>query len=833
MPPIVQSVIIDIETQFEKRVFEESKLAIDNLDKSIIKLKEDSLKLSQADPQFAKLTKEIGQLTQERNKLQSALEKGENATAMASKGFGNLSNAAGLLKGALAGVGLAIGGLQLINFVRNSVAAAAQLEKTAKAFEVFGLSAAKAKKLTEDLDNLAAKVPFEGDQILEVSKNLLKFNISADELTDVVQRLAVIASGAGFSFDALSDAYGRANATGKVFGRDFLQLYKNIPGLAEQIAANTGKTIDQVVKLGKAGKLSFKDFNDGIKAVTEGTGKYADSLTKYQESFAGVSKQFSESVGDTFEEVGKELLPLIAQGLQGFGKFLKEITPALKVFGEIIGSTFLVVGKIAESLTKLPGKVSEFYNAAKEGRVKLGGRFLTIEEKETDQALIEIQKLNERFIDGFKKDIEKRISPAKNDVADKISTELTEEQIKALNDLKANYKKFILELQKTNEDVAIQISGQDEFEKAFANLEIGLKRRLKSISEEIEKFRRGGIKLSADDVKLLETNKQNLTEQFRQQVAKLIADFDKEIFKIEPVLTLSPKELQIPKENIQKLVEDLNKSIQVQKADEPSFFEKLFEVSEDEQKKITDQLDLFSNKATEAANTFIESQLARTEFLISESESRLNQLLSIQEGGNASQVALEQRRLDKLNEQRRKHLEQQRALDAAQILANNAITASESIKTIATAFGRSGNPLVGIAASLALVATIASTIVSVNAQLNSIPKFWEGAEEVGKKLRPNFAGRDGHLVRVDGGERVIPTSLNKSIPKFVKNTDLPGLVTLGLINQQVLNDRNITNEQKETNRLLRENQKLLKNNTIRLQLINSDSERLRLQRMAK
>ncbi len=50
--------------------------------------------------------------------------------------------------------------------------------------------------------------------------------------------------------------------------------------------------------------------------------------------------------------------------------------------------------------------------------------------------------------------------------------------------------------------------------------------------------------------------------------------------------------------------------------------------------------------------------------------------------------------------------------------------------------------------------------------INSLPTFWEGAERVGDTLTPNMRGRDGHIVRVDGSERVVPGNLNSKLGRM-------------------------------------------------------------------
>jgi len=160
------------------------------------------------------------------------------------------------------------------------------------------------------------------------------------------------------------------------------------------------------------------------------------------------------------------------------------------------------------------------------------------------------------------------------------------------------------------------------------------------------------------------------------------------------------------------------------------FWNKVFGFNDQAQRDEFDkQLGIFTNKALEGADTLIDSEIKKTDFLLSETQKRYDGLLAIQEGGNVEQLNLEQSRLDKLNEKRQKDLKDKQAINQAQILLNNALTISEGIKAVTQAFGE--NLFVGLATSLALAATVFSTISTLGSAIESIPAFKEGTQSVG------------------------------------------------------------------------------------------------------
>lgn len=881
-----------IETEFNLRAVEEAKKRYEELDRTILKLKADAASAPKGSAQFASITGQLGTLTQEKNQLGGLIKSG-NITGQASgitSALSGITSGAGLAGKALGALGVAFGAFQVVNFLKNAVEAAAKIESLAKSFESFGIETNAAFELANKVDNLTAKVPFEEDQVNASAKALIKFNIAAGEIPKTIEELAAIAKGADFSLEALTDTFGRARKNGVVFGWDFLQVYKNIPGIVDSIAKSTGKTNDQIIKLGKSGKLSFDLFNSAIKDVTSNTGKYGQVLKNYQESFEGVLKSTKEQFGDILEETGKELLPSIKEGLKGLQEIAKSLIPVLKILGQVIGATFSAVGNFLSGISQAPGKLKEFFKAVEEGRVSFGGRFLKIDERKgTTQLTAELSKV----VDDTLANIDKKITGIEGDnklnllqrlFNKKPKTELTDEQKDALTELTGKVQKFIGTLAKQSIDFNIEFNSKTDQDKAIAKIKEdgrakveALRQSFKDLQAEAAKAQETqGVSINLKPAKLLidkrieetnteidialrkietspvielkpafEVNKETLERQ-KNDLAKFIDQFfpkqkdGKPLVSVDALLELGfdvslidkaktiedinrlTKEISDAfvkgldnaksnaKERLDSLVSELKvstaKGIREFKASQPqaqgkSFLASLLGVEDDEkgkelQKLFTDSLSTFAEQATAAADTFIQAELSKTDFLINETENRLNKLLEVQESGNVDQINLEQERLNELNKQRQDFLEKQDELNKIQILGNNAVAISEGILAVTKAFGSGGNLLVGIATSLALAATVAATIASLTTNLNSIPKLFEGTESVGSaasKMKPYFnTGKDDYISRLDQGERVLPKKLNKGT-EHITNEKFVEYVKKGIQSEKnVVNEKNIT-----------------------------------------
>ncbi len=147
---------------------------------------------------------------------------------------------------------------------------------------------------------------------------------------------------------------------------------------------------------------------------------------------------------------------------------------------------------------------------------------------------------------------------------------------------------------------------------------------------------------------------------------------------------------------------------------------------------------------------FFNDQLNRVDEEIDAARERESQLQDLADEGNADAAAsLAQNQKDQAEAVRKKEellqKEKQFELALAVISAFNAELDS------------------GKSTPEALASAISSTTVLTNF-VNSLPGFIEGTENVGESLgSPQLSGKDGHIIRVDGKERIVDPQNNKKM----------------------------------------------------------------------
>lgn len=866
MPEIVQSVIFEFDTEFNAIALKKLSDELKSIDKQI-----EITQKRLADPAYTKqakiletqlnsLTNKKRELTAQGSQLQQSLKKSETALSGMANSGGLAAKALGALKSALAITAI-------VDFTVKAARATAELEKTTRSFQTFGVSASRAKAIVEDLNTLSAKVPFETEDLNAVAVRLVSFGVAAKDVVSEVERLSAIAAGSGTNINTLSDAFGRAKQNGKLASNDFRTLAKSIHAFVNTISQATGKTVDEINKLGKQGKISFTDFNNAVKLSTSETGKFGKVIESYQDSLG--------QLGKGVKELGSDLLTSFGgQSTEGIKSFLKSILENKDSILSFFGSLGKIVGAAASALGFFVNLAVGAFNQI-DALGKRLDKLLGIGEFSDEGVKRNIKKVTDTVFGTLFEEVNEKITKGTADGIKKLTEEemkAAEERAKRLAEARKKFLEDEIAFRQRLSDVETELfrqtltgQGLDLFVE-IDKVQKEASKRIEDLQKQLDKYIESAKKAGTVIPEQILTRTRVAIQEIGLQTIKEIDELSKQF--LDPVRVFDSLKILIPtaevkfngelarksaNESIQAILKqiiddnlDANGELKATKQKNAqagnSFLGRILGIDPTSNKAAEDldnfgkvfneQLSKFSSKAITAADTYINSELEKTDFLISETQKRLQSLLSIQEGGNATQIKLEQDRLDKLTDQRQKFVERQKAIDTAQIIANNAVSASESIKAITTAFGKGGNPIVGIAASLALVATIAATVASVNAQFNSIPKFWEGAERISDKSRPTKAGRDGHLLWADGGERIIPTKFNSQIPSYVKNKDIPTLLEMGIRSGQGgMTDRNITMKQDETNRLLKANQKLLKNQTIKLKILSDSGEEVRLKRM--
>lgn len=173
---------------------------------------------------------------------------------------------------------IAIGGWSIAGFVNQMMQVRGQFQQTEMAFKTMLQSEEKAKDLMQQMIHTAAITPFGVEDVTEGAKQLLAFNIAAEDVNDTLIKLGDVAAGMGLSLSDLVMLYGTTIAKGKMDTMDLYQfLNRGIP-IADEIAKVMGldvsNAIAEVKKQLTAGKVTSDIFKEAMQNMAAEGGKF-------------------------------------------------------------------------------------------------------------------------------------------------------------------------------------------------------------------------------------------------------------------------------------------------------------------------------------------------------------------------------------------------------------------------------------------------------------------------------------------------------------------------------------------------------------------------------
>lgn len=125
------------------------------------------------------------------------------------------------------------------------------------------------------------------------------------DITDSFSFLLVTNAAAADKAGSALDAYSKALQTGKVEADGWVSIQDAMPTIVTAIATATGKSAEEIRKLGVQGKLSLDDINTGLLRTVEVNRKAAaDMSTSVQDAMVSISNAIQNFLGGMEEQTG-------------------------------------------------------------------------------------------------------------------------------------------------------------------------------------------------------------------------------------------------------------------------------------------------------------------------------------------------------------------------------------------------------------------------------------------------------------------------------------------------------------------------------------------------
>lgn len=198
-------------------------------------------------------------------------------------------------------------------FVRQAAVAAATYEKSGIAFEVMTKSAATAKALLNDLNQMAVETPFHSAELIDYTKQLSSFGIETKQIIPTLTVLGEIASATNSRVDRLVLAFGQVKSIGRLMGQELRQFTNAGVPMVEALAHVMQKPTDQIINLIHMGQVGFPDVVRALNYLTTAGGRFAGMMERVnKETTAGHWESMTERISVATRKVALSFF-------QGFG----------------------------------------------------------------------------------------------------------------------------------------------------------------------------------------------------------------------------------------------------------------------------------------------------------------------------------------------------------------------------------------------------------------------------------------------------------------------------------------------------------------------------------
>lgn len=245
-----------------------------------------------------------------------------------------------------------------------AVKSAADLESLEVSFISLTGSAAGAANMMENLNEFAAKTPFQVENIANAARQLIASGTEVSQVNEQLQFLGDIAATSGKNIEDIASIFAKVNAKGKVELENLNSLADNGVAIFEALAEATGLPAD---KLG-AGRVSVEQFNEVLKGMASEGGFAYGAMERLSETTAG---QFSTAIDNgklALAEFGKLLLPMINQLLQGIislAEKFKALSPGTKELILRVGTFLATLGPSVMLFAKIKNGIGGMIFALK------------------------------------------------------------------------------------------------------------------------------------------------------------------------------------------------------------------------------------------------------------------------------------------------------------------------------------------------------------------------------------------------------------------------------------------------------------------------------------
>ncbi|MCE5314444.1 MAG: tape measure protein [Armatimonadota bacterium] len=257
--------------------------------------------------------------------------------------------------------------LPIIGLGAAAIKSAGDMEQTKIALTTMLGSAQQATSFIKDVQNFAAKTPFEFSGLIQNSKQLIAFGFEANSIIPVMTNLGNAVASVGGNGDTINRIImqlGQMKSIGKASMEDIRPIAEAGVPVFRYLAQGLGKSQGEISKMVGAGQLSAEAFMDGLMKGMSNDSKLKGMMDNQSKTFLGQWSNLKDQIFQTLVPLGEPLIKIakdILKATQPLLDIVKRVAEGFAKspkFVQILGVTFAGAAALAGPLLVVAGSIA-------------------------------------------------------------------------------------------------------------------------------------------------------------------------------------------------------------------------------------------------------------------------------------------------------------------------------------------------------------------------------------------------------------------------------------------------------------------------------------------
>lgn len=200
----------------------------------------------------------------------------------------------------------------------------------------------------EELKKMAASTPFAMNDLAAATQTLLNFQIPAEKTSTILQQLGDISLGNSEKLQSLATVFGQVSSAGRLTGQDLMQFINAGFNPLNEIAKQTGESMEQLRERMSAGGVSVKEVEQAFISATSAGGQFYQGMQSASQTMTGLFSTLKDNVtsliGTVFQPLTDSIKSKLLPAAIGY---IQELTNAFQtqgVSGMIAAATQIMNG---------------------------------------------------------------------------------------------------------------------------------------------------------------------------------------------------------------------------------------------------------------------------------------------------------------------------------------------------------------------------------------------------------------------------------------------------------------------------------------------------------